>query len=254
MKGFTVSLAAALCLLLSLSWSMGVAAGESKGTVLITGANRGLGLEFARQFSSAGYTVIGTAREPHEATDLYALKVRVEQLDVANPASVQDLAGRLEGVPIDILINNAGIMGADAPTFMSLDVDSLDQTLQVNTLGAMRVTQALYDNLKLGKAKKIIQITSELGSISLNTRGGLYGYRISKAALNMFNKTLADELGGKGFTCVVLHPGWVQTDMGGSNAPLTPEESIRGLIKVIEGLKHADNGRFLDYTGREKPW
>ena len=254
MRGLTGTIALVVCLASSLLSSGTVAAAGKTGTVLITGANRGLGLEFAREFSGKGYTVIGTARKPHEAYDLQALKVRVEQLDVADPASVQALADRLDGVPVDILINNAGIMGPDAPTFMSLDVDDLDQTFQVNSLGPMRVTQALYDNLKMAKTRKIVQITSDLGSISLNSRGGLYGYRMSKAALNMFNKSLADELGGEGFICVVLHPGWVQTDMGGSNAPLTPQESISSLIKVIEGLTPSDNGRFLNYKGKELPW
>lgn len=254
MKDIARTIAMAFCLASSLMVGGTVAAAGKPETVLITGANRGLGLEFAREFSAKGYKVIGTARKPHEAYDLQALHVRVEKLDVTDPDSVQALAGRLDGVSIDILINNAGIMGANAPTFVSLDVDDLDKTYQVNSLGPMRVTQALYDNLKMAKTRKIIQITSDLGSISLNSRGGLYGYRMSKAALNMFNKTLADELGGEGFICVVLHPGWVQTDMGGSNAPLTPQQSVSALIKVIEKLKPTDNGRFLNYKGKELPW
>jgi NAD(P)-dependent dehydrogenase (short-subunit alcohol dehydrogenase family) len=254
MKDLARTIALAGCLALSLSVSSTVAAAGKPETVLITGANRGLGLEFAREFSARGFMVIGTARKPHEAYDLQALNVRVEQLDVTDPDSVEGLASRLDGVPIDILINNAGIIGSKAPTFVSLDVDELDKTFQVNSLGPMRVTQALFDNLKMTKTRKIIQITSDLGSISLNSRGGLYGYRMSKAALNMFNKTLADELGGEGFICVVLNPGWVQTDIGGRNAPLTPQESISAMIMVIEKLKPTDNGRFLNYKGKELPW
>lgn len=247
-------LAIAVCLLLTLLPAAGAGAAGSPRTVLITGADRGLGLEFAREYHARGYQVIGTARNPGEAGELRGLGVRVEQLDVADPASVRALGRRLKGVPIDVLINNAGIIGPHARSFTSLDVDALDRTWQVNSLGPMRVTQALYGNLKLAGTRKIISITSDLGSISKNTGGGLYGYRMTKAALNMFNRTLAAELGRDGFICVVLHPGWVQTDMGGRNAPLTPQESISGMIKVIDGLTKADNGRFFDYRGRELPW
>jgi NAD(P)-dependent dehydrogenase (short-subunit alcohol dehydrogenase family) len=253
MKVLLKIFAAALSLALLLLPGAGAAAGKPK-TVLITGANRGLGLEFAREYHARGYRVIGTARNPGEADELHGLGVRVEQLDVADPASVRALGRRLKGVPIDILINNAGIIGPHAHSFTSLDVDALDRTWQVNSLGPMRVTQALYGNLKLADTRKIISITSDLGSISRNTGGGLYGYRMTKAALNMFNRTLAAELGPDGFICVVLHPGWVQTDMGGRNAPLTPKQSISGMIKVIDGLTAADNGRFFDYRGREMPW
>lgn len=252
MNRLAVFLVSAACLLLILLPATGAA--RSPGTVLITGANRGLGLEFAREYHARGYQVIGTARTPGEAGKLRSLGVRVEQLDVSDPASVRALGRRLKGVPIDILINNAGIIGPHARSFTSLDVDALDRTWQVNSLGPMRVTQALYDNLKLADTRKVINITSDLSSIGMNTGGGLYGYRMTKAALNMFTRTLAAELGRDGFICVVLNPGWVKTDMGGRNAPLTPKQSISGMIKVIDGLTAADNGRFFDYRGRELPW
>lgn len=228
------------------------AAGDGT-TVLITGANRGLGLEFARQFTEKGYTVIGTARSPGEAHELRDTGARIVELDVADSASVRAMAEELKNTKIDILINNAGISGHGAGSFADLAIDKLDWTFQVNTLGPMRVAQALYDNLLMGAGKKILHVSSIMGSIEMNS-GGAYGYRMSKAALNMFNKTLSLELADKGFICVVLHPGWVQTDMGGEQAPLEPEESISGLIKVIEELDSDDNGRFYDYTGKELPW
>ena len=226
---------------------------DAPGTVLITGANRGLGLEFARQFKARGYHVIGTARKPEQAQALRKLGAQVEQLDVADDASAQALGKRLAGQPIDILINNAGIIGSSSTSITNLNFSKMVQTYQINALGPMRVTQALYKNLVQGKGRKIIDITSMMGSISMNF-GGAYDYRASKAALNMLTNTLAKELGKDGFICVVLHPGWVQTDMGGSSAPVTPGESISGMIKVIDGLTDASNGKFYDYTGKELSW
>ncbi|MDJ0653184.1 MAG: SDR family oxidoreductase [Xanthomonadales bacterium] len=227
--------------------------GEASLTVLVTGANRGLGLEFARQFHERGYQVIGTARKPGSAEELKALGVRVEQLDVTDAGSVKALAERLSDLPIDILINNAGISGHGPASFLEHDFDQLGFTFEVNSLGPMRVTQALFPNLESGDAKKVVHITSRMGSIELNG-GGYYGYRASKAALNMLNKSLSAELGAQGFVCVVLHPGWVQTDMGGPNATLTPQQSIAGMIRVIDGLDSASNGGFFDYQGEEIPW
>ncbi len=231
----------------------GQAVAADAATVLITGANRGLGLEFARQFGEKGYRVIGTARSPEEAAELHDTGARAVQLDVADSGSVRAMAEELKDTEIDILINNAGISGHGANGFVDLDIDKLDWSFQVNTLGPMRVTQALYDNLRRGDGKKIVHISSIMGSVELN-EGGAYGYRMSKSALNMFNKTLAMELADEGFVSVVLHPGWVQTDMGGEQAPLEPEESIGGMIRVIEGLGRSDNGRFFDYAGEELPW
>lgn len=253
MQGLLKYLVLTFCLVIIFPVNdMQAAAGNGK-TVLITGANRGIGLEFARQFKKQGYEVIGTARKPEEATELRELDARIEQLDVADSESVKAMAKRLQGVGIDILINNAGIGGYYAATFQEHDFDKIDKTFQVNSLGPMRVTQALYENLKQGKEKKILHVSSMMGSIEMNG-GGFYGYRASKAALNMFNKTLSLELGKEGFICVVLHPGWVQTDLGGSNAPLSPEESIRGMLGVIEKLDQNDNGKFYDYKGEQLPW
>lgn len=221
--------------------------------MLITGANRGLGLEFARQFSQRGYQVIGTARNPAEAEELKALGVQVEALDVADTGSAKALAARLAGQAVDILINNAGIMGQNARNLGELDVDKLQESFAVNSLGPLRVTQALLENLRKGQAKKIINISTIMASISGNN-GGAYAYRSSKAALNMLGKSLAGELGREGFIVVLIHPGWVRTDMGGSAAPLSPEESIGAILSLIDRLKAEDNGRFLDYQGQTIAW
>jgi NAD(P)-dependent dehydrogenase (short-subunit alcohol dehydrogenase family) len=221
--------------------------------VVITGANRGLGLEFARQFHAAGARVIGTARRPDAAEELKALGVRVEQLDVTDAESVARLASRLGNEPVDIVINNAGI-GGRHPSIEQIDADTVDRIFQVNCLGPMRVTQALLPALRKGDRKLVVNITSRLGSIELNEQGGYYGYRESKAALNMFSRSLAGELSAEGFTCVAISPGWVRTDMGGSHAPLSPAESIQGMIAVINGLTTKDSGAFFDYRGQRLPW
>ena len=222
-------------------------------TVLITGANRGIGLEYARQFAAKGYNVIGTARDPAAATELRAIIERIEALDVADAASVAALAKRLDGMAIDILINNAGVGGRDDNDLASIDFEQMQNTFAVNAFGPLRVIQSLMPNLRLGQRKLVIGMSSQLGSIE-RSNGGMYAYRASKTALNQFNKILASELGPQGFVFTVLHPGWVQTEMGGANATLTPQESVRGLVGVIEKLGPDDNGRFYDYQGKTIPW
>ncbi len=222
-------------------------------TALVTGANRGIGLELARQLGAAGYTVIGTARKPAQATALKATGARVLPLDVTDTGSVKALADALQGQPIDLLINNAGVSGHDAASFRDIDIDKLAFTFDVNSLGPMRVTQALLDNVLASRQKRIVQISSIMGSIEKNW-GGQFGYRASKTALNMFNSSLALELKKSGITTVVLHPGWVKTDMGGPSAQVETVDSVAGLVKVIESLELADTGRFIDYQGKALPW
>jgi NAD(P)-dependent dehydrogenase (short-subunit alcohol dehydrogenase family) len=224
-----------------------------KGTVLVTGANRGLGLEFVKQLKADGYSVIGTARQPAKAVELKATGVRIEALDVASQDSIDALATALKGVPIDILINNAGMASRADSSLDTLDFDLMERTFQVNSLGPLRVIQALLPNLEAGKGKTIVNITSRLGSIELST-GGLYSYRTSKTALNQINKIISVELQPRGFTSIVMHPGWVQTDMGGTEAPLTVSESIAGMVAVINGLKPESTGKFYSYDGQELPW
>lgn len=222
-------------------------------TVIVTGANRGLGLELCRQFKAAGAEVIGTARDPRGAIDLRTLEVQIEPLDVSDDPSVETLAERLDGVAIDVLVNNAGVGGAGNGV-MSLDMDRAREFFEVNTLGPIRVTRALLPHLRRGEDRKIVHISSLMGSLQENSVGGYYCYRASKAALNMMNRSLAAELAGQGFVCTVCHPGWVRTRMGGSSAPVSPQESASGLVRVVAGLSKGHNGRFFDYTGRELPW
>ncbi len=223
-------------------------------TVLITGANRGIGLALAQQFTDAGYTVIGTARKPARATALKDLGARVEQLDVGNPDSVAALAKRLDNTPVDILINNAGIIGHVAADLATTDIEQLDWVFQVNTLGPLRVTQALLPSLESGGRKQVINITSMMGSMELNTWGGYIGYRGSKAALNSFNQTLAMEMGKQGYVFVVMHPGYVQTDMNAGEGDITSQKSAAGIFKVIGNLSAKDNGAFYDNDGKSMPW
>jgi NAD(P)-dependent dehydrogenase (short-subunit alcohol dehydrogenase family) len=250
---FALILAAAVFLGLPAEGRADDAAPQQTRTVLVTGANRGLGLEFARQYKEAGWHVIGTARDPEDAKELEALGVRVMQLDVADQHSVAQLAAALGDEPIDLLINNAGIFPR-VGKIDDIDFDDYNRTLAVNTVGPVRVTRALLPNLRSGKLKMIASLSSNLGSIGENERGNFYGYRESKAALNMFTKTLAAELGPEGFICIVLTPGWVQTDMGGPNANLTPAESIAGMKAVLDRLTPDDNGTFWSYYGSQVPW
>jgi NAD(P)-dependent dehydrogenase (short-subunit alcohol dehydrogenase family) len=242
-----------LMLLLTALGYSGMTNAETSMTVLVTGANRGIGLELARQLRARGHQVIGTARNVQDATELKETGAVVVQLDVADSNSVRAMAKELEGQKIDLLINNAGISGHNAGSFAETDFDQLGTIFDVNSLGPMRVTQALLPNLLAGNGKTVVQISSVMGSIA-NNSGGYYGYRASKTALNMLNKSLALELADMGITCMVLHPGWVQTRMGGAEAAITPQVSVSGMMQVIADLSPEDSGRFLDYQGNELPW
>lgn len=238
--------------LLLLTTSLAVQASDT-GTVLVTGANRGIGLELARQYADAGWSVIGTARRPDGADELRELDVRIVQLDVTDQASVDRMADELAGVAIDVLINNAGIL-PDMGSIDDIDIDTYTQILNVNTIGPVRVTQALMPNLRAGKMKKILNTTSGLGSIAANSSGGFFGYRESKAALNMFTVTLARELADDGFTCIVMNPGWVRTDMGGPSAPTSVQESASGIRSVISKITTDDSGTFWNFQGGTEAW
>jgi NAD(P)-dependent dehydrogenase (short-subunit alcohol dehydrogenase family) len=222
-------------------------------TILVTGANRGLGLEFARQLQAAGAEVIGTARRPEAADELKALGVRVEKLDVTDPASVSALAERLAGVSLDVLLNNAGIF-PERGNFESEDPAEVLRVFDVNTVGPLRVTQALLPNLRLGKRKLIMNMSSGLGSIQNNKRGSSAAYRSSKAALNMLTRSMAADLADENFTCIAMSPGWVRTDMGGERAVLSPAESIGGMLNTLAPLTPQDSGRYLNHDGSELPW
>jgi len=229
-------------------------------TVLITGANRGLGLEFARQYAAAGWKVYAACRRPDEARDLDRLvagsggHVEAIALDVTDAASVHAAAAELAGIPIDLLINNAGVGSPKGQKLGSLDYAAWQRVLDTNTLGPMRVTEAFLGNVEKGGQKKIVTITSLMGSIEDNGSGGSYAYRSSKAAVNMVVKSLSIDLAARGITCIVMHPGWVRTDMGGPGGQLSPEQSIAAMRKVIAGLVPADSGKFFNHDGRQYPW
>jgi NAD(P)-dependent dehydrogenase (short-subunit alcohol dehydrogenase family) len=218
---------------------------------LITGANRGIGLELARQLVAAGHSVVATARKPSGLESKLKGNSLIYPLDVGSPESIGELAGRLDG-PIDVLINNAGVIGDGDTGFETASPEKIMESFTVNALGAFRVTQALLKHLERGTKPKVVNITSQMGSIADNKSGGYYGYRMSKAALNMFTKSLAVDF--PKWTVLCLHPGWVQTDMGGREAPVSPEDSARGLIKVIEKAGTSESGRFFNFRGEELPW
>ena len=222
-------------------------------TCLVTGANRGIGLEFARQLSARGDEVIGTARDPAKAGELRSLRVSVEALDIASASSVTTFARRLDGRSVDLLVNNAAI-GEASVEAARVSVEELERYFRTNAIGPFHVTQSLLPNLRAGKRKLVVSLSSGLGSIEGNREGGWVAYRASKAALHQLHRTLAAELSGEGMIFVLLSPGWVRTRMGGPQAPLTPEESVRAMLKVIDRLSPRDNGKFYDQRGKEVPW
>jgi NAD(P)-dependent dehydrogenase (short-subunit alcohol dehydrogenase family) len=229
-------------------------------STLITGANRGLGLEFARQYLANGWRVYGACRNPSSASELSRLadtcdhKIRVIGLDVTDLASVKSAAARLDGQAIDLLLNNAGVGGPRGQTIGNIDYVAWEKVLDVNTMGPMRISEAFVDHVARSKRKLIVTLTSGMGSIADNTSGGSIAYRSSKAAVNMVTRSLATDLAPLGITCVVVNPGWVLTDMGGPRATMTPAESVKRLTDLIETLGPAQSGKFLNHDGREFPW
>ncbi|MEC7442698.1 MAG: SDR family oxidoreductase [Pseudomonadota bacterium] len=222
-------------------------------TIMITGASRGLGLEFARQFYSKECRVIATCRNPKNANELNAIgDIDIHSLDVTDDKSVANLADKLRGENIDILINNAGVIG-QREGFGRLDYDIWAETMDTNVFGPMRVAEAFRDNVMNSEKKQMIFITSRMGSIT-EAVPNAYVYRSSKAALNMAVKCLSAELAEQGLIAVLFHPGHVQTDMGGQAAPVMPHTSIEGMKNQIVALTRDDNGRFLSYDGHQIPW
>lgn len=230
-------------------------------TTLITGANRGLGLELAKQYGNDGWRVHACCRDPEGADALNELasassgQVTVHPLDVARPGSVAALAVETGDGPIDVLWSNAGIYGDESRAgFGSTDYDRWAETFSINVMGAMRVAETFVDRVAAGEQKTFAFMSSLMGSMADNGSGGAYLYRSSKAALNAVAKSLSLDLAGRGVISVVLHPGWVQTDMGGDHAPLTPRDSVDGMRRVVHGLRPSDSGKFLAFDGRELPW
>ena len=224
-------------------------------TILLTGASRGLGIEFVRHYAASGWRVHACARDA-DAAALMAVKgdVQRHKLDVTDFAATATLAASLKGEAIDVLLANAGISGREAGELGTVDADVWVETFRVNALAPVKLAEAFVDNVAASQRKAMVAISSRLGSIGLNHEGGRYAYRASKAALNMAWKSLATDTKARGLTCVVLHPGWVSTDMGGAAAPVTPPVSVAGMTKVIEALKPADTGSFINYDGARFEW
>ncbi len=231
--------------------------------VLITGANRGLGLEFVRQCLARGARVFAGCRNPENAGDLQTLsatypgQLTILTLDVTDEAtidaSVETIRSQVDG--LDLLINNAGAFPrGETPT--NLDAETMLQAFHLNSVAPMIVAQRCLDLLRAGNQPKIVNISSKMGSLWWKERegGGDYSYCSSKAALNMLTRTLAFDLRSDGIIVVAMQPGWVQTDMGGGSADLTPTESVGGMLKVIEGLTEAHTSKFYTWEGREHPW
>ncbi|NGX58575.1 MAG: C-factor [Chlamydiae bacterium] len=220
-----------------------------KGTAVVTGANRGIGLEFCKQLKAQGYDVIALCRTA--SPELWTLGVEVfENIDVTQPQSLQELVDKLPPRRIDLLINNAGIL--ERGDLEDFNTESLMKQFEVNAVGPLHVTRAILPYL--GEGSKIAMITSLMGSIGDNTSGGRYGYRMSKAAMNIAGKSLAHDLKDRGISVIILSPGSVRTDMTNNAGRILPEESIAGLLQEIDKLKLETTGKFVHYDGREMPW
>jgi NAD(P)-dependent dehydrogenase (short-subunit alcohol dehydrogenase family) len=229
-------------------------------SAFITEANRGLGFEFARQYLTGGWQVYAACRDPDSATELHRLadasgdKLQIVALDVTHPANVKSAAAELDGGAIDLLLNNAGVGGARGQTVGNIDYKAWAKVLEVNTMGPLRVSEAFVEHVARSERKLIVTLTSGMGSIADNASGGAFAYRSSKAAVNMVMRSLAIDLAPRGITCVVVNPGWVQTDMGGPHATLTPAESVSRLRRLIDSLGPAQSGKFFNHDGREYAW
>jgi len=229
-------------------------------SILITGANRGLGLEFCRQYSEQGWRVFACCRQPETATELQALAAQwshltVHPLDVADFQQINQLAEQLKSESVDILLSNAGVYGdKNEHDFGALDYEAWLETLRINTLAPVKLAEAFWPHLLKSKRRLIVAITSLMGSMADNGSGGSILYRSSKAALNAAMKSLAIDLQHQKIAVLILHPGWVKTDMGGSHAPISSQESITGMRQVIDDFTLEKSGTFLNYKGEELPW
>lgn len=230
--------------------------------IVITGTNRGIGLELTRQYLARGDTVDAAVRFPSQAAALKALegpaggRLRLHACDVTRDDGVAAFARALEQVDpsgVDLLVNNAGVMGR-MTSLEDLDFADLHTVFDVNAAGPLRVTRALLPLVLKSARKAIVHMTSKMGSIDDNTSGGAYAYRMSKAALNMAIRSMAIDLADRGVVTAVYHPGWVQTDMGGLHAPTPVDVSARGLIAQFDALTTEKSGRFWSFEGAEIPW
>ncbi len=229
-------------------------------TILITGANRGIGLELTKQYVDVGWRVIACCRRPDKAQTLervrsaHAEQVSIHKLDVTNSEQIKALAASIGAAPIDVLLNNAGIYGQRDATLGNTNEDQWLETFRVNTIAPIKVMELFVDAVAASKHKVFASITSKMGSIADNTSGGSYVYRSSKAALNAAMKSAAHDLRDRGVSVVVIHPGWVQTDMGGPSALLSVEQSAKSICELLGQISIKDTGKFFNYDGTVIPW
>ena len=227
--------------------------------VVVTGANRGLGLGLARAYAARGDDVWATAREPSDAPELQALargsgeKVHVHELDVRRDEQARALAGAVGDLGVDVLVNNAGVSGKWSTSLSTFDAEEALRCFDTNALGAIRVARALLPNLRAARGK-IVNMTSLMGSIADNDSGRGYAYRMSKAALNMATRNLAHEVKGFGGIAMALHPGWVKTEMGGEGAPEEIADAVARIVATIDRTGLDGSGRFWHANGNELPW
>ncbi len=228
--------------------------------VLITSANRGLGLEFATQYLADGWHVYAACRQPQSAGKLQRLgqddkdRLDILAMDVTNASSIDRAATKIRPGSIDVLINSAGITGKPGQKTGNVDYVSWAQVLDVNTMGPLRVAEAFVEHVARSERKLVVTITSAMGSLADNRSGGSIAYRSSKAAVNMVMRSVAIDLAPRGISCVLVNPGWVRTDMGGPGATLSVQESVTALRRLIERFGPAQSGKFFNYDGREYPW
>lgn len=220
-------------------------------TILITGANRGLGLEFVRQYAEAGWRVLATVRDPLKGKAASEAGAEVYVADVSDPNSIARLANSLAGTDLDILLNNAGTYG-ERQDFGGIDPEEFMRVIRANTLGPLKMAEAFAG--RMTGRKIIASVSSKMGSIAENTSGGSYAYRASKCALDMVIANLAIDLKPRGITAIALSPGWVKTDMGGANAPLDTQTAIAGMKAVLDGVTLEDSGKFFHYDGSLVAW
>ena len=225
--------------------------------VLITGANRGLGLEFTKQYAADGWNVLACCRHPQSAMQLQALaqthpNIKIFSLDVADFTQIDALALQLKDSAIDLLINNAGVYPSSS--FGDVDYDEWAQGFKINSMAPLKMAEAFVQQITRSQLKKIATITSKMGSIDDNTSGESYSYRSSKCAVNMVMKSLSIDVKPYGISTITLHPGWVQTDMGGVNGLINAQTSVTGLRKQIAALSLDNTGKFMAYDGKAINW
>jgi len=224
---------------------------------LVTGAGRGLGLEFTRQLLAQKKDVVAWLRDPAKSTELtelgkkYGTQLQIQKVDITDDESVADAVKKWSG-PLDVLINNAGVLLDGRDSFAHLAIEKIADTFEVNVYAPIRVAQALLPVLQKSASPVLVNVSSKMGSIADNSGGAYYAYRMSKTAVNMFTKSFSVDFPKIKTLCV--HPGWVQTDMGGAGAAITPEQSVTGLLKVIFEPQRYKSGSFVEYSGKELPW